>query len=440
MAADLKAFQDFVKSRAEAEATHSRAFLANGADRGALVLIGIASESALIEKLAELAKGVPDAGLSKVVKGSISEAASASRNTILVCTADKQSDDVDTSRNAPVVYVRSDGAHREAWAVSRSTHEFEALAGEDSYVNADFCRLVKLLRCPPAPCLGPGSYFVSLTYPDVSQAMETGKNWTPPPFVVSEKGSGPLHDGLEVRADLLKSYDETFILSQLAMVRRQSEGLPIIFTVRSKIQGGAFEGDEAEFWKLTTIGLRFGVEYVDIEAGWTRQGRAAFYNMTKRSMPGVRIIGSHHDVQRPLSDISDHDLCELFNECAFGPDGSIDIVKVVGRAESAQCSIRVNQAAMRIRDSLPKSVHSVIAICTTDSGRLSRALNVLLGPTPVAHPSLPGKAAPGQLSAVEIETIRQKLGLPINPFRAAVSASQPLGSDEFAARKARRLS
>jgi len=276
-----------------------------------------------------------------------------------------------------------------------------------------------------------------LTYPDVTQAMSTGKDWKPPEWIASESSKEHLHDGLEFRADLLKQQDEAFVLSQLALVRRQSQGLPIIYTVRSKIQGGAFPDDEAAYWRLTLVGLRFGVEYIDVEAGWSREGRNKFLAMAKNTHEGLRVIGSYHDIQRPLSAISDHELEGLFMECAFGPQGTIDIVKVVGRAESAQCSIRVNQCAERIRNALPKSVGAVIAICTTDAGRLSRALNVMLGPTPVAHPSLPGLAAPGQLSAVEIEQIRRTLGLPVNPFRRTQSELHGLEDEEPASKRGR---
>ena len=138
--------------------------------------------------------------------------------------------------------------------------------------------------------------------------------------------------------------------------------------------------------------------------------------MAKRMHPGLLTIGSFHDIQRPLSAVPDSQLNALFGECAYGPAGGIDIVKVVCLAESAQCSIRVNQAAQQIRSSLPPTVQGIIAICTSEAGRLSRALNIMMGPTPVAHPALPGKAAPGQLSAVEIEQIRQTLGLDPNPF------------------------
>jgi len=317
------------------------------------------------------------------------------------------------------VFVRRSGESRDGWMCGSCSHEFEALpdgAHGGALIKADFVRLVRVLRCPAPPCLGPGSYFVSLTFPDVTEAMSAGEDWKPPEWAVS--GTGPLHSGLEVRADLLKSYDEEFVLAQLAMVRRRGEGQPIIYTVRSKSQGGAFPDDEQSAWLLMLTGIRFGVEYVDMEACWCRQSRYGFLSLTQ-NYPGLRVIGSYHEVQRPLSEVSDGDLYALFQECAHGPEGAIDIVKVVGRAESVQCSIRVNQTAIAVRSTLPPSVKSVIAICTTDAGRLSRALNIMLGPTPVAHPSLPGKAAPGQLSAVEIERIRQTLGLPSNPFVAS---------------------
>ena len=228
--------------------------------------------------------------------------------------------------------------------------------------------------------------------------MSSGEEWKPPEWAVegSEAGAGaPLHHALEVRVDLLASQDEAFVLSQLALVRRRSEGLPIIYTVRSKNQGGAFEDNEQKALLLMLTGLRFGVEYVDLEACWTKEARHAFLTVAKKTLPGVRVIGSYHEVQRPLSKVSDEDICALFHECGHGPEGSVDIVKVVGKAESAQCSIRINQAALKVRESnaLPHSVESIVAICTTDAGRLSRALNVMLGPTPVAHPSLPGKVS-----------------------------------------------
>ena len=92
-------------------------------------------------------------------------------------------------------------------------------------------------------------------------------------------------------------------------------------------------------------------------------------------------------------------------------------VKVVGRAQHVQDSMTCHQTAMRMKDEMPQSVQYIVAIAIKDAGRLSRAMNLCLGPTPVAHPAFPGKAAPGQLSAKEIEDLRVALGEKSNPFR-----------------------
>ena len=52
--------------------------------------------------------------------------------------------------------------------------------------------------------LGPGTYFVSLTFPDVTTAVTQGAEWKPPEWVT---GTGPLHHALELRSDLLASQD-----------------------------------------------------------------------------------------------------------------------------------------------------------------------------------------------------------------------------------------
>eukprot|EP00040_Diaphanoeca_grandis_P019716 m.104254 g.104254 ORF g.104254 m.104254 type:complete len:449 (+) comp27557_c0_seq9:354-1700(+) len=410
----MSSFNNFVKGRAEAEQQLLNE-KATPLKPGAILLLG--SDIELLGKLARTAVNTEGANLDTILKFS-SDIAVVGTSSILTLdlNSEKSAELVESIINTnigPVIYVREGGASREP--SSCCSHEFEVVPGHEDQIAADFQRLIKVLRCPPGPCLGPGTYYVSLTYPDLSEAMDCGEKWTPPEWSVSDKGDN-LHNALEVRADLLRDWDETFVLSQLALVRRRSDGLPIIFTVRTRSQGGAFPNDEKAAWELMMVGLRFGVEYVDVEASMSREGRFAFIQMARVSHPGLRVIGSYHDIQRPLSEIPDSSLAAIFHECAYGPKDSIDIVKVVCRAESVQCSIRINQTGDSVRPSLPKSVHSIIAICTTEAGRLSRALNIMLGPTPVAHPALPGIAAPGQLSATEIEKIRQVLGLDPNPF------------------------
>ncbi|PPQ86841.1 hypothetical protein CVT26_007796, partial [Gymnopilus dilepis] len=113
---------------------------------------------------------------------------------------------------------------------------------------------------------GSRSYFLSLTYPDVRQAY--------PHIEALTEGV----DALELRVDLLKSprdYEKfgdgipsrAYVQQQVSALRRVSS-LPIVFTVRTKAQGGAFPDDKPkEAVELLRLALQMGVEYVDVEIG-----------------------------------------------------------------------------------------------------------------------------------------------------------------------------
>jgi len=299
----------------------------------------------------------------------------------------------------------------------------QAVKYEASQISLEFLAVLRVV-CPTvgaAPPIGPGSYFVSLTFPDVSSAVQAGRDWKPPDWVKDSKG-GPLHNALELRTDLLANQTPAYIRQQLAVIRRHSQGCPIVFTVRTQNQGGDFPDDEVAMFKVMALGLRYGCEYIDMECCWSIESRYAFLRYKESMYAGSRMIGSYHLVKKTLNEYSDYEVQALFHECAKAPEGcAINISKVVGKARDVHCSIRIHQAALEAKKTLPATVESIIAINTTDPGRLSRALNVMLGPTPVAHPALPGKAAPGQLSALEIEQVRTTLGLEANPFQLAES-------------------
>ena len=304
----------------------------------------------------------------------------------------------------------------------RAKSEFEFVVLGDSLYANDLKRFLSIVsRKHSRTCMGKGTYFVSMTFPDIRKVMSTRSDWKVPDWITNK--GGPPHDGLEFRADLLEdatkeglsdSERTDSIMNQLALVRRCGQNLPIIYTVRSKEQGGSFPDDEKEAWKLMLLGLRFGVEYLDVEACWKRNSRASFMKLVRLISSNTFVIGSYHAIQYPIFKMKQGELESLFHECAYG---DVDIVKVVGRAQHVQDSMTCHQTALRVKNVMPQSVKYIVAIAIKDAGRLSRAMNLCLGPTPVAHPAFPGKAAPGQLSAKEIEDLRVALGEKSNPFR-----------------------
>lgn len=211
-------------------------------------------------------------------------------------------------------------------------------------------------------------------------------------------------DALELRVDLLQEHTASYIQSQLALLRRHVN-LPIIYTVRSKSQGGAFPDDEHSIFELLRLGVRYGCEYVDMESHWALQARTAFLQQCAHA----QIIASYHVPHSNGG--SEEELSNLFRTCAH--DGKVGIVKVVVMAAHENDAVRISYLANSVAFPSPSSVVAsrprIIALAMGSKGQLSRVLNQTF--TPVTHPSLPFAAAPGQLSVRQIQQFRESLGI-----------------------------
>ncbi|KUI58026.1 Pentafunctional AROM polypeptide [Cytospora mali] len=226
------------------------------------------------------------------------------------------------------------------------------------------------------------SFFVSLTVPDVSDAVDLV-----PRVVVGS-------DAVELRVDLLKDYSPEFVGVQVALLRSLAK-IPIVFTVRTQSQGGKFPDDDSEAAAaLYKVALQMGCEYIDVELTWPE----SVIQGVVGSKGASRIIASHHDPKGALS-WKNGSWFQYYNKALqFG-----DIIKLVGVARSQEDNFDLASFKQRM---LAAHKTPIIAINMGPAGKLSRVLNSFL--TPVSHPALPFKAAPGQLSAAEI---RQALSL-----------------------------
>ncbi|KDR79171.1 hypothetical protein GALMADRAFT_62938 [Galerina marginata CBS 339.88] len=241
------------------------------------------------------------------------------------------------------------------------------------------------------------SYFLSLTYPDIKQAYPH----------IEELTEGV--DALELRVDLLKSPKnyETFgesippldyVQAQVSALRRVSS-LPIVFTVRTKSQGGAFpDAAHKEAFELLHLALKMGVEYIDAEI--TLPEKQLKDLNAKKGFS--KVIASWHDWSGGLKWDGTPVQEKYDAACQLG-----DIVKIVGKATS----LRDNFALYDFVDAANKkpSAKPIIAINMGVEGQMSRVLNATF--SPVSHPLQPTKAAPGQLSFRQIQQALHLIGL-----------------------------
>lgn len=258
------------------------------------------------------------------------------------------------------------------------------------------------------------SFFVSLTFPDIRPYLE----------ILPEVGLGS--DAIELRVDLLKdpavdaeipSVD--YVMSQLSLLRAIVP-LPVVFTIRTKSQGGLFPDSAAqEAMELYRLAFRMGCEFVDLEVTtFTKELLDAVKLMADNSYS--KIIASHHDPHNKLDWSKNGAWIPVYNQCLqYG-----DIIKLVGMAKSIDDNFALRK--FKQWSAIQQPNVPLIAINMGRAGQTSRILNGFM--TPVSHPSLPFKAAPGQLSATEIRTaltlMGQVEGKEFYLFGSPVSASK----------------
>ncbi|KAK7689594.1 hypothetical protein QCA50_007386 [Cerrena zonata] len=240
------------------------------------------------------------------------------------------------------------------------------------------------------------SYFLSLTYPDITPALPH----------IEELSAGV--DAIELRVDLLRSPKDLdkigpylppipYVCEQVASLR-QKTSLPIVFTVRTASQGGSFpDHAEKEAFDLFHAALRLGIEYVDVEISWSDKRIKELVSHKGYS----QIIASWHDWSGKLK-WTGQAIEDIYqNAASVG-----DIVKIVSKANSLQDNFALyNFVAHKHATVLGKPI---IAINMGVEGQMSRILNKTL--SPVTHPLLPNKAAPGQLSFAQIQTALHLIG------------------------------
>lgn len=229
------------------------------------------------------------------------------------------------------------------------------------------------------------SFFVSLTVPNVSSALEMI-----PRVVVGV-------DAVELRVDLLDDISPESVGKQISLLRSTAK-IPIIFTLRSVSQGGRFKyTSEKELLPLYRIAIRSGVEYIDLEMTLSDETLDTIIQSRNNS---TRVIASHHDPEGKLSWRNGGWQAWYNRALQYG-----DIIKLVGVAKKMDD----NYALVTFKDRM-FAAHGkpIIALNMGTIGKLSRVLNGFL--TPVSHPDLPFKAAPGQLSATEIRNALSLIG------------------------------
>ncbi|CAG7850201.1 Pentafunctional AROM polypeptide {ECO:0000255/HAMAP-Rule:MF_03143} Includes: RecName: Full=3-dehydroquinate synthase {ECO:0000255/HAMAP-Rule:MF_03143}; Short=DHQS {ECO:0000255/HAMAP-Rule:MF_03143}; {ECO:0000255/HAMAP-Rule:MF_03143}; Includes: RecName: Full=3-phosphoshikimate 1-carboxyvinyltransferase {ECO:0000255/HAMAP-Rule:MF_03143}; {ECO:0000255/HAMAP-Rule:MF_03143}; AltName: Full=5-enolpyruvylshikimate-3-phosphate synthase {ECO:0000255/HAMAP-Rule:MF_03143}; Short=EPSP synthase {ECO:0000255/HAMAP-Rule:MF len=257
----------------------------------------------------------------------------------------------------------------------------------------------------PKVNLGQRSYFLSLTFPDIVAQKD----------LLDENRSDILTgiDAVELRVDLLSPHGAAkqpnvppreYVIQQLAQLKHITN-LPVVYTVRTIAQGGAFP-DKAheELFALLELGIQMGTEYIDVE---TTLPHSKIRKLAARK-GASKLIASYHDWSGNLRWFGTEIEAIHTTASSLG-----DIVKIVGKANSLEENMELRSFTKSVKKA--NQSKPIIAINLGEQGQLSRILNETF--TPVTHSQLPVAAAPGQLSFSQIQSGLHLLGqLPAKRF------------------------
>ncbi len=244
-------------------------------------------------------------------------------------------------------------------------------------------------------------------------------------------------DSMEFRTDLLKctgsgadgdrQVDRFELLYQLQMLRHMcrpyatrspslseyqnnvviDNAIPIVYTVRTQHQAGTWpdqtEQDIQKMFDMLYLGLRTGVEVLDIESAWDKAMTRKLLDESHENYAATSLLGSHHVVGKA---VTDSEASDIYRQCSLGEEAhGTKVVLSMGR----------NSNGVEVEDTQAfKTAESTglglpfVALMLGEKGQYSRIINT--GFTPVTHEVLPFVAAPGQLSANEIMTTRLIMG------------------------------
>jgi 3-dehydroquinate dehydratase-1 len=281
-----------------------------------------------------------------------------------------------------------------------TSSDYEFLYTETPFFRRDLSRFIAFtlgqISHHEALITKPRTYFISTTFPDVRTALSN--------LDILSVGS----DAVEIRVDLLKeplpdgsfsSVPSLKYVGEQVMLLRQRTELPIIFTTRCTRENGRFPMDNPElYYEYLYRAIQWGCEYIDVEVWLPEEIRRKLYEQRGNS----RIISAFHDFSGTFKWPSPQAQSIFEESRKYG-----DIVKMITIINSMSENYELEYFRSQIKANNPDGP-PLSAVNMGQLGQLSRALNTVF--SPITHPLLPIVAAPGQMSAAEINGALSTMG------------------------------
>lgn len=185
---------------------------------------------------------------------------------------------------------------------------------------------------------------------------------------------------------------DKFSFSDINLIKQlqQLAGHPVIFTLRSIAQGGAYEGNEEDYFQRIRQLISLEPDYLDLEANFS----AEFFEEMAQTSSKTKIICSWHDFKE-----TPRNLQYIYDTMQKKP---AQLYKLATMANSSLDALRMLSFIKENAD----QGNSFIGICMGEHGQLTRILGSIFGNTITYVASDANHAtAPGQLDLATLISV-----------------------------------
>jgi 3-dehydroquinate dehydratase-1 len=210
------------------------------------------------------------------------------------------------------------------------------------------------------------------------------------------------HDLIELRIDFFEHYSHVNSIIELLKEIRKIYFKPIIFTFRTKNEGGMNFIDEDEYFKINNyVAESELVDLIDIELFKPENKITEFIEAAHKN--NIRVILSNHDFYKT----SDKE--EILNRMLRMQLLGTDISKIAVMPKSENDVLTLLSAGLEMKQMKNlKADRPFIALSMGSLGTITRAASEFLGSC-ITYASLNNNSAPGQLSVDDTREIMRIL-------------------------------
>lgn len=207
-------------------------------------------------------------------------------------------------------------------------------------------------------------------------------------------------DFVEWRADFYAGFRDSDARTEaLSFLRNELGDIPVLFTIRTKEEGGLAVIPDEEYEAVNRSVIESGLaDLVDVELSRGRHMMKTLVEAARKA--GVKIIGSRHDFTKTPSED-----CIVENLCNMQKLGA-DVAKFAVMPACERDVLTLLSASVTMKEQHPET--PVITMSMGRLGAVSRVCGNLSG-SAVTFGTVGSASAPGQLPADLLKTLLESL-------------------------------